>query len=268
MQSTSDGPLILGGSSHVGRALRAVWPRDAAATWQSRHNGPFQWDILNAPAPNLPEGITGIIALAGVTQGDRLADNTALAQAACALAARENLPVLLASSQAVYGHKSAAARETDLCQPTTPYGQAKLAMEQAVSDAPRATLLRISNVVGCDALLLNAARGRQIKLDRFPNGESPRRAYISPVVLGQVLRRLLAKDAPLPRILNVTQAGSVGMADLLRAADIPWDWIPAGPSALAALELDSTQLASLVDVPPATPSQLIADARAAGWSPT
>lgn len=267
MEKSTNGPLILGGTGHVGSALQAVWPPSVPATWQRRKSGPYPWDILEEAPPPVPKGTTGIISLAGVTNGDTLELNTNLALAACALGAREGLPVLLASSQAVYGPKQQAAKEGDDCKPTTPYGRAKLDMERAISNASNVTILRISNVAGCDSLLRNAALGMPMKLDQFADGTSPRRCYISPVVLGDVLRDLLAISSRLPRVLNITQPGTITMSDLLLAAEVSWEFVKAGPLALNALDLDSTLLTSLLDVPLATPHQLILDARAAGWRP-
>lgn len=264
---TTNGPLILGSTGHVGRALQAVWPPSVPATWQHRQAGRYAWDILEEPAPEVPKGTTGIVCLAGVTHGDALETNTKLALAACALGARERLPVLIASSQAVYGPMEHAAKESDECLPLTPYGHAKLDMEHAVSFAPNVTVLRISNVAGCDSLLRNATLGMPMKLDQFANGTSPSRCYISPIILRDVLLHLLANPSQLPRVLNITQPGTVTMADLLRAANVSWKFVAAGPHALAALDLDSTLLTSLMNVPVATPEQLIADARAAGWRP-
>lgn len=266
MTSSNAGPLILGGTGKVGRALRAVWPADAPTHWQARHSGEFPWDILRETAPVWPEDARGIICLAGIARGENLDHNTALALAACELGARAGQPVLLASSQAVYGRVEGSASEKSPCHPDTDYGRAKLAMEQAVSHFENVTILRIGNVIGCDNLMLNVARGKSIKLDQFPDGAGPRRSYIGPRTLGHILRKLIAHHKPLPPILNVSQAGSITMADILSAAGVAWEWTPASPSALPALDLDSTLLQSIVDVPQADPAILVAEAIAAGWT--
>lgn len=270
MQQSIRPPLILGGTGCVGRALAALWPAQTPAVWQSRNRqaGTWEWDILHSPAPALPQTPSGIIALAGVTRGDAadLAANTALALAACDLAdALGGLPVLLASSQAVYGAPAQTVTENSPCAPTTPYGHAKRAMEQAVAGRKNVTCLRIGNVAGCDGLLMHAARVGHVRLDQFPNGQGPTRAYIGPRVLGDVLRGLLAIGADLPPVLNIAQRGQIAMADLLRAADVPWKWAPAGAGALPVLAMNCDALAQLVSNPPATPADLIAQARAAGW---
>uniref|UniRef100_UPI0040475AEA NAD-dependent epimerase/dehydratase family protein n=2 Tax=Yoonia sp. TaxID=2212373 RepID=UPI0040475AEA len=261
--------LVLGGTGRVGRALMHVWPADLPTpVFQARAGGAYPWDMLSEPAPELPEDIVGIVALAGVTQGDdaALLMNTRLAQAACDLSSRAGgVRVLLASSQAVYGAPTMPVSEKSPTNPQTPYGQAKLMMERAVSGDQNTTCLRIGNVAGCDGLLLAAGRGSAVALDRFADGQGPQRTYIGPQVLARVLGALMMHPAPLPKVLNVGQPGAVAMADLLDAAAVPWRWRPAGARALRALDLRCDRLAGLVSLPRATPSGLIAQARAAGW---
>jgi nucleoside-diphosphate-sugar epimerase len=263
-------PLILGGTGRVGRALSAVWPGLTPVIWQSRREGmgAFRWDILKEQAPDSQQKIDGIIVLAGVTSGNAqsLFDNTALAIAACDLADRlGGLKVLLASSQAVYGRSNKIVTELSPCRPTTAYGVAKLEMEQAIMDRPNVTCLRIGNVAGCDGLLLAAEDKRPIILDQFPNGLGPMRSYIGPKTLGNVLRGLLAVPRDLPRVINVAELGQISMADILDAANVPWSWQVAEKSALPALALDCSVLAELVPLSEATPADLVAQARAAGW---
>ena len=148
--------------------------------------------------------------------------------------------------------------------PNTAYGQAKLAMEQAVAGRSNVTCLRIGNVVGCDAISAAMMRGGVV-LDRFADGQSPRRAMIGPASLGGVLQGLADHVGPLPPVLNVAAQGLVAMDDLLAAADVPWVWQEAAPHALRALALDLSRLQSLLSVPVATPCDLIAQARRSGW---
>ena len=255
----------MGSTGQVGRALAAVWPADAGAIWQHRPGSvppaapAFSWDILHHPAPARPAGVTGIVQLA---RGADTPTEVALAHAACDLGAAWDVPVLVASSQAVYGPNPDIVPESAPCAPANAYGAAKLAMEQAI--AGRATALRIGNVAGCDMLLMNAARGR-VTLDRLPDGSSPRRSYISAVGLSRVILGLLARTGPLPDVLNVAQPGTLAMGDLLAAACQRWDWQAAGAGVLPALELDVSRLMALVPLPRADAQVLIAEARAAGW---
>ena len=278
MQNPITGPVVLGASGKVGRALRQVYqkghlPEFADAIWQYRSmaevpkGAALVWDILQGALPTIRP--RAVIVLAGVTAGraDDLARNTTLALAACALADQAGgVPVLLTSSQAVYGAQSGLLREQDMCLPSTPYGRAKREMERAVAGRPNVTCLRIGNVVGCDAISGAMVHGG-VTLDRFPDGQGPRRAMIGPVTLGHVLQGLLEAPGPLPPVLNVAAAGAVAMADLLAAAGVPWGWQDALPHALPALDLDVSLLQKMMPVPGANPVDLIAQARLAGWSP-
>lgn len=265
MKEPSKGPLIVGSTGKVGRALHAVWPKNVTAFWQDRRGGDYRWDVLQEIPPVWPSEAEGLIGLAGTTQGEHLNDNAALAIATCELGARYGQRVLIASSQAVYGRTDAPATETTPCMPDTDYGRAKLAMEQAIYDFENVTILRIGNVIGCDNLMLNAATGGAIKLDQFDSGQGPQRSYIGPQVLCHVLRSLLHHAGPLPRILNISQPHSVAMVDILTAANVAWDWTATGPKALSRLDLDTTLLQTIIDVPDADAEQLVVQARAAGW---
>lgn len=246
------GPLILGASGRLGRSLRRVWPADAPVpVWQTRDGagGTLAWDILNAPVPALPP-VGGIVVLAGVTAGTPadLALNTPLAQVGADLGARLGVPVLVASTQAVYGPQPGLLAEDTPPAPASDYGRAKLAMEAAVT-APHVTCLRIANVAGCDALAAGIRAGNVV-LDRFADGQGPRRAMIGPADLARVLVALLAAEAR-PPVLNVARPGLVAMAEVLRAAGVPFDWRPAPAGALAELALDVTLLQGICPLPPA-----------------
>lgn len=274
---TVNGPLILGATGLVGRALARVWPADAApALWQHRPGATpprsgagLEWDILKTPLPELATTPSGMIVLAGVTAGDpaALALNTDLAQAAVAAARQAGIGrVLVASSQAVYGTALPRVSEATPCQPVSPYGRAKLDMEQALAGIAGVTLLRVGNVAGADSLLLAASK-RVPVLDRFADGQGPLRSYIGPVTLARVLIRLLDPELDLPPVLNVASPGLVAMSDLLVAARQPFSWTEAPPSALPRLELDVARLAALVPLEPVRADLLIEEARQGGWAP-
>lgn len=286
---TDAGPLVLGATGKVGRTLRLVdaaglWP-GGAPLWQHRSGRALSgmrtlcWDVLDGPAPDAAAlaGCRGVIVLAGVTGGDAtaLTGNSALALAAVDLSARHGLgPVLVASSGAVYGRRAGAVTEDMPLTPANPYGKAKAAMEAAVTarlaelgaDAPAVCCLRIGNVAGADQLFAAMSRG-PVTLDRFADGQGPRRAYIGPVDLGRVLAGLLARGAALPSALNIAARGLVAMQGLLDAAGAAWRWVDAPPTALPELRLDTTRLAGLLDIPlpPAEAADLVAQARLGGW---
>ena len=170
--------------------LAALWPRDQAPALLQRrakadpiHADDLIWDILDTPAPELPRPVCAVIVLAGVTNGaaQDLLQNTALAEAGCALGALLGVRTFLASSQAVYGRKTGVLTETCAPTPATPYGQAKWSMEQAVGDLDPVTCLRIGNVAGCDGLFKAMARG-PIRLDQFCDGAGPRRTMMGHMI--------------------------------------------------------------------------------------
>lgn len=236
--------LILGASGRVGRALRAVWPDDVPVLWQTRQptDDPdmVTWDVLNAAAPALPP-LAGVVVLAGVTTGFDLALNTDLALAAVRL----NAPVFLASSQAVYGRPIGAVDECARPDPQTAYGQAKMAMEQAVARYPHVTCLRLANVIGCDALAAAVQRGPVI-LDQFPDGQGPQRMMITPANLATVICSLSTHKGPLPAVINVAQPGLVPMEAVLTSLGATWHWQSAPVDALKALEMDVSLLQNYV----------------------
>lgn len=238
---STKGPLIMGASGRLGQALARVW-EGPAPVWQTRDGagGTLAWDILQHPAPELRE-INGIVVLAGVTAGlpEALALNTPLAQAGSDLGARLGVPVLIASTQAVYGRQPGLMGEDAPLMPANDYGRAKQAMEAAVA-APHVTALRIGNVAGCDALATGIARGAVV-LDRFAGGQGPRRAMLGPLDLCHVIQRLLSVPAR-PPILNVARPGLVAMADVLRAAGVPFTWRVAAADALPELAMDVSLL--------------------------
>ncbi|MGX9848027.1 NAD-dependent epimerase/dehydratase family protein [Limimaricola litoreus] len=272
------GPLILGGTGRIGRALRRLaddghWPMGRAALWHGRR-GDYAWDMRETP-PALPRPVRGVVVLAGVTEGapDALAANTDLALAALRLAARERLgPVLLMSSAAVYGREADPGRE-DTAAPAAPYGEAKLAMERAVTaevrrlgaQAPAACCLRLANVAGCDQLF-GAMSAGPVTLDRFEDGRAPRRAYLGPLTLARTLDALCATET-LPPVLNLAQPGAVGMDEILTCAGARWGWRAAPSTALPRTRLDTSRLAASIGaVAPATAPGLMAEARMAGWT--
>ncbi len=251
-KSTQTGPLILGASGRLGRALARAWPADSPAPLRQSRDGAgdtLAWDILNASAPDLPP-IDTIVVLAGITHGtvEALALNTPLAQAGADLGARLGVPVFVASSQAVYGPQPGLLREDQTLKPTSDYGRAKATMEAAVA-GPHVTHLRIGNVAGCDALAAGIAQGGVV-LHRFADGQGPRRAYCTPGDLARVLIALAAAPAR-PPVVNVARPGLVAMADVLAAAGVVFDWTPAPAEALPEIALDVTLLQGICPLPPA-----------------
>lgn len=265
-RSHGNGPLILGATGKVGRALRAApagcW--SGTPIWQSRtsREGFLHWDILNELAPQVAP--SGIVMLAGHVDSD--ADElVALAGRAAALARACGVKALIASSQAVYGPQDGSLREDTPCRPIGSYGTNKRAMEDAMAGQAHVTCLRIGNVMGAD-MLGRAALAGTVTLDRLANGKAPARSYMGPITMARVLNQLVQSDAELPPILNFAQEGLVNMDDILLAAKIAWSWRPAPNTVLPRLSLDVGLLSSLVDMPRATASALVAEARETGWA--
>lgn len=260
--------LVTGAAGRIGGILRAAWGDDAAI-WQSRRSRPgyFEWDMLARPwsGPSLSGSV--IVNLAGVTSGAALDDNIALARAALDLGAAQGAAHLfLLSSAAVYGRGDGGPlREDGPVHPANPYGHSKLEMEALAAGLPHVTVLRLGNVAGADALLGRAVADRVVQLDPVPGRPGgPARSYIGPLTLARVVARLcdLAfAGAALPPILNLAQPGGVTMAALLDAAGLPWHYGPENPQVLSSVLLDTSRLESLMEVPVADATVMVAEWR-------
>lgn len=263
--------IVTGASGRVGRLLTRAWMASGARVALQRR-------ASLALTPSLPElrwapmegaaalcdwaAIHGapraMLVLAGATPGTGrdLSLNLALAEACLEGARQAGIGrVLVASSSAVYGGgRDAPWHESDPAEPTTPYGLAKLTMEAACMRARTQGLdtqglevccLRIGNVAGADALLLNAALDKPLAIDCFADGAGPLRSYIGPHTLARVLLALAVTPASLPQVLNIAAPAPVAMADLASAAGLAWGWQPAPPTAVQRVTLDCRALARL-----------------------
>lgn len=231
-----DGPLlVLGATGRLGRLLRKVWPKNAPARWHSRmpQDGYVACDILDDPdgLVRVMRGARAVVCLAGVTDsralrtGASLRDNSRIAQAAVQASARSGVPrVFLASSAAVYGRAQSPLHEEKVGTDLSPYGRAKLEMEQAASALGAAhgvdvCNLRIGNVAGADAVLGQWKPG--FALDTFADGTTPRRSYIGPESLAKAIVAVSWSES-LEDCLNVAAPDVTAMGDLLDAADLSW----------------------------------------------
>ncbi|MEN8834310.1 NAD-dependent epimerase/dehydratase family protein [Pacificibacter sp.] len=197
-----------------------------------------------------------MLVLAGVTPGEGrdLSLNTAIADA-CLQAAKEAgiARVLLASTSAVYGLGDGQPfAETAPCNPVNDYGRAKLVMEQACDAWRSNTLeiccLRIGNVAGADALLLNIARsqaGAPVTIDTFEDARGPLRSYIGPASLASVLETLAHHPAALPPCLNIAAPEAIAMEALADAAEHPWTPRAGANEAFQKILLDCRLLCTL-----------------------
>ena len=256
--------LLVGATGRVGRMVLHHWRamRPACVEIIEQHRDPdrqggFFWSLQEPPDDRLAaQRADAIVCLAGVTPGPEadLSLNTLLAEAVLGAAHQAGIRrVLLASSSAVYGVGDGTPfLETDATAPVNAYGEAKLAMEQACAPWRDAELevccLRIGNVAGADALLLNAALAaveQPLSIDRFSDGGGPVRSYIGVATLADVFCDLATCPEPLPQVLNIAAPGFVLMEDLARAAGAPYGFRAAPAGAHQSITLDCHRLTAL-----------------------
>jgi UDP-glucose 4-epimerase len=267
--------VVTGATGRVGRMLMRAWrmhpplglhlipqqrpPGDgsAALIWSPLADGPAPLVALAARVGG--GGLGGMIVLSGVTPATpgALTDNVALATAMVSAAQAAGVPrLIVASTSAIYGAgRGVPIPEDAPPAPANPYGMAKLAAElvydAAVGRGLAVCQLRIGNVAGADVLLLNALRAtaeRPLQLDRFADGCGPRRSYIGPATLAQVIARLaILPAAALPGHLNIGAPTPVTMESLARAAGVIWQDVPAPPTAHQNITLDCSRLSALYD---------------------
>jgi UDP-glucose 4-epimerase len=264
--------LVLGASGRIGRALRYRWGGEAAL-WQARRaQTGTGWAIFDPLAePDALRAVAAqvrqILCLAGPVpgRGGDLRDSIALGAAAVRAGAATGARVLLASSAAVYGSQPGLLGEDLPPAPSHPYGVAKAEMEVQALALGRelgcaVCCLRIGNIAGFDAILGGWRPG--FRLDRFADGRSPRRSYIGPLSLADVLAELCARP-DLPERLNIAQPGPVEMGALLAAAGRAYATAPAPDTAIAEVALDLGRLKALLApqrlLPAADPAQMVAE---------
>ena len=259
--------LLTGASGRVGRMVCHHWPDmvpGLALIPQYREDAPpgaLSWAPLDGSGALVAHAQAGrtpgaIIALAGVTPGPGrdLSLNREIAEATLDAAFHAGVRrVLLASSSAVYGAGCGKPFEEEApCAPVNAYGAAKRDME-AVCGPWRARgleicCLRIGNVAGADALLLNVAHtraGEPVRIDRFADGGGPVRSYIGPATLAAVLATLCRHAGPLPPVLNIAAPVPVAMTALTEAASARYEMHPAPTGAHQRITLECSRLVAL-----------------------
>lgn len=272
--------LITGSTGRVGRLLMAAWRAEPPAATLLRQlrkassataaHGEILWDPLAGALPASLPKTECLIAYAGITPayGADLDLNAALAEATFRAAAKAGIPrILITSSSAVYGvpDGGTAADEATPLRPVNAYGRSKAAMEEICSiwrdRGLEICCLRIGNVAGADALLLNgqAAQDKPLKIDQFSNGTGPVRSYIGPLTLARVTATLAAYPARLPTTLNIAAPQPISMSDLASAAGYAWEWQPAPEAAHQEITLDTRQLQSLYSCQPldSAPAEMV-----------
>lgn len=250
--------VVTGAAGRIGRLLRTFWP--SHVHWLTRN----QWDILNQPAPDLPNNAVWLD-LAGHLKGNVVL-NPRLADRVTEAAQSRNGRVIYMSSASVYPGGTVDMDEAEAPNPASDYGRSKMEAEAIVRRYPSNRVLRLGNLAGADALL--GPGPRTVVLDPVP-GQSggPIRSYIGPHVLADVLWTLCNLPADrLPPVLNLAQAGGVAMGDLLGAAGFPWSFGPPRVGVLGRAVMSVRRLSSLVSMPDAEAGRIVADLRTLqGW---
>lgn len=251
--------LVLGGTSRVARLLRACWnsnvPEKLRIFWVGREPGPGI-DHVWQPGENvdsLPQ-CNIVLALWGTISGieEELRANISLAHEAHRVARELGAGhVFHASSVAVYRPTAQIIDENAPCDPRNPYGRSKLAMEHAVSgETPRATCLRMANVVGADSLFNALSKDGTMTVDAFEDGTGPRRSYLRPSTMARVIETLAGSPVDaLPPVLNLADRGLVDMADIVTCAGRPMIRPQAPPDALPVMEIDVSRLERVLGQP-------------------
>lgn len=249
--------LVIGAAGRVGRMLRRYWqvapPRGIELTYQARKDGDITWDAAEGPDALASHGpFDRLLVLAGVTPapGADMDQNAVIARTCHTAAAQMGAAhMLLTSSSAVYGTTANHPySETDTPAPTSAYGKAKLAAERSIEGGVPTCALRIGNVLGADALMLNAAAAsaeNPVQLDRFADERGPLRTYIGPATLAQVLETLLHAGDALPDVLNIGAPAPVAMQTLLESRGTPYAMRPAPSGAVQDITLDCGALQAL-----------------------
>ncbi|MEQ6202783.1 NAD-dependent epimerase/dehydratase [Sulfitobacter sp. HNIBRBA2951] len=273
--------LVLGGSGRVGTMLRRSWRRGplhmpTTFAYQTRSGAGLLWDMQNPPndAVIAAGPFDVMVVLSGVVPraGADFALNTSIGVAALHAAAQMGVGrVLLASTSAVYGlHSDAPFDEDAEPRPVNDYGKSKLEMELACIPLAETLgielcLMRIGNVAGADALLLNAAvlqEGEALRLDQFPNGGTPLRSYIGPQTFAQVIGTLIHAEGALPQVLNIGAPEPLEMGALAQAAGVPVTMAAKADTGAQYITLNCNRLAVLH---PFVPSDSTATAMVAQW---
>lgn len=263
--------LVPGAGGKLGRLLRRYWtmspPKGWRILWMSRRaDADVSWPVDSPPSCD------AILALWGVTPGGAdMSANVSLASDAMDLARRCGARrVLHCSSSAVYGVGRDMSEETPT-DPATEYGKAKVQMEQWVRAHPvpgvESCLMRMANVVGAESLFAAIGREGALQLDRFPNGQGPRRSYLSVSRFAESVLALLETDM-LPEVVNVAGLEPVAMADLVRAAGKEMTWQDAPDTALPVVALNTGRLETILgETEPETAEKMIAEWRSLGGVP-
>ncbi len=283
--------VVIGATGRLGRIMRHQAARNGVSDrfiWQCRHNNQagsgcwINWDpdAGAKPAARLASAIEHaavgvpvcVLNLAGATPtGANLSTESMeisnvwltkqiMAAATLTKAAR----IMFASSAAIYGRPETDQppfEETAKISPLNAYGKSKGRMENWVRENTphgiNASLLRIGNVAGSDALLgqlINNTDAKPLKfmVDCFASGNGPRRSYIGPESLFHVLLALADCTTPLAQAINIASQPAVTMDALLdawiekRPKDLDYRFQPAPKQAIETVVLNTGVLQNTI----------------------
>lgn len=266
--------LVLGASGQLGRMMCALGAGDGLSlipVYRDLRSGGVLWSP-GAPVPQTLRA-DAVLALWGVTVGapSDLAQNCELALAAQAIGHEIGADrVLHCSSVAVYRPGPAPLTETCPTAPVNPYGEAKLAMEEALAQAQgvKSTVMRIGNVAGADSLFAAGRRDGTTRVTRYPNGFGPLRSYIAPGDLVRALRCLLTcNPEDLPSVVNLAAPKPVRMEDLAKAMGWHVDWTDVADDGRQDITMQTDRLRTLIDLGPdaSDPTHIARDVISGGW---
>ncbi len=251
--------LVTGSNGRLGRLLRgatlAAKPPLAQVLFAARSGNS---DIPAFDAQSIPSDLPPadmVVGLWGVTSGSRaeLAQNTDLVSATNTLARLTGASrVIHMSSAGVYGPGTDLSEHSPT-KPASDYGHAKMVMEANVAQLEIEGVfhccLRLANVVGADSLApaLRARNSQPVTLTRFQDGHGPRRSYVSPGHLLEILCALAQLPADqLPPLLNVSASAPIEMEALARAAGKDIAWKARTPADTQTVTLSTHRLAALL----------------------
>lgn len=271
--------LVLGAQGRIGTLLRRGWTRDntlAGFAFQTRDTtaiADILWDVLT-PLPRTLISTTPfdcMLVLSGIVPrpGADFALNTAIGLSSVKAAAHLGIPsVLMASTSAVYGtHQDHPFHESDPAKPLNDYGRSKLEMEarcHALANTLGINLccLRIGNVAGADALLINGAAlgaDQRLQIESFTDGGTPLRSYIGPQSLARAMHTLTRMHARLPETLNVATQSPITMQALAEAANMSFTLNPVTNNAHQQVTLECSALTKFhrFDPEEAKPAEMV-----------
>lgn len=242
--------LVTGANGQVGRRILRAWKRESPSFEISAvaRTAGTDWQTWSPGSPPVVETACAVVGLWGVCFGtlDETRVNLDLARAAQDLGAQTGADrVIHLSTQAVYGRSCLEADEDQPLTPASPYGQAKAEMEEMLqgTNGPKPVILRVSNVIGADAISRSLASDAPVILDRFADGRGPVRSFIGIADLARIIAAL--STCPLeecPDVLNIASPDGLPMDAILNATGRDFEWRDPPETALRVATVSTRRL--------------------------